>query len=204
MGSHAPVRVVVYETITYHVIGPLLAGLVAPGFYTVVGMAVAKTTAFDNKVVDRVVVRGEDGISGTFGLAGTRLALQQTDPQVGDHELVLGSRSIGVHLVPRRQGSIDHLEIEEEGSAQKLSFPLVKSCCTSEKRPTAHNENINHVSLSFLYRCLPNKTQASGLPFMLLKVLLFLENQSSSSVNMDKCFLCSFIRFFRYIHLILT
>lgn len=34
---------------------------------------------------------------------------------------------------------------------------------------------------------------------MLLKVLLFLENQSSSSVNMDKCFLCSFMRFFRYI-----
>lgn len=183
MGYHAPVRVVVYETITYHVIGPLLAGLVAPGCYTVVSMAVAKTTAFDNKIVDRVVVRGEGAIRGMFGLAGTRLAPQQTDPQVGDHELVLGSRSKGVHLVPQRQGSVDHLENEEEGRAQKLLFPVARAKRDSE-RLKAHNENINHVSLSFA-RCLPNKTQASGLPFMLLKVLLFLENQSSSSVNME-------------------
>lgn len=127
----------VYETqlkVTYHVIGLLLAGLVAPGWYTVVSMSVTKATAFDNKIIDGIMVCGQDGSTGMFGLAGTRLPLQQADSQVGDHELVLGSWSIGIHLVPRRQGSIDHLEIEGEENLSKSVIPLVKTFRTSEQK----------------------------------------------------------------------
>lgn len=128
----------VYETqlkVTYHVIGLLLAGLVAPGWYTVVSMSVTKATAFDNKIIDGIMVCGEDGSTGMFGLAGTRLALQQADSQVGDHELVLCSWSIGIHLVPRGQGSIDHLEIEGEENLSKSVIPPVKKTFrTREKK----------------------------------------------------------------------
>lgn len=110
-----------FTKITHHVIGLLLAGLVAPGWHTLVSMSIAKTTAFDNKIIDGVVVCGEDGGTRLFGLAGTRLALQQADSQVGDHELVLGSRSVGIHRVPGRQGSVDHLEIRVEDIQENLS-----------------------------------------------------------------------------------
>lgn len=94
--------------ITHHVTGLLLAGIVALGWYTVVSMSIAKTTAFDNKIIDCVMICGQDSTR-MFGLAGTWLVLQETDSQVGDHELVLSSWSIGIHRVPGRQGSIDHL-----------------------------------------------------------------------------------------------
>lgn len=78
-----------------HVTDLLLVGSVALRWYTVVSMSVAKATAFDNKIVDSIMVGGED--TRMFGLAGTTLALQQTDSQVGDHELVLSSRPVGIH-----------------------------------------------------------------------------------------------------------
>lgn len=83
--------------IAHHVVGLLLAGLVAPGWCTVVSMSIAKAAAFDNKIIDGIMVRGEESSAGMFGLAGTRLALQQTDSQIGDHELLLSSWSIGIH-----------------------------------------------------------------------------------------------------------
>lgn len=98
------------ETI-YHLTGLVLVVSVAPGWHTVVCMSIAKATSFDNKIVDGIMVCVGDGGSRVFGQAGTRLALQQTDSQVGDHKLVLGSWSIRIHLVPGWQGSIDHLEI---------------------------------------------------------------------------------------------
>lgn len=67
-----------------------------------VGVSVAKAAALDDEIVDGVVVHGEDGSFQIFGLAGTRLALQQAHSQVGDHELVLGSRPVRIHLTPRR------------------------------------------------------------------------------------------------------
>lgn len=105
-----PGRVVSAHTLAMdHVVGLLFSGLVALGWYTVVSVSIAKTTAFDNKIIDGIVVCGEEGGSRVFGLAGTLLALQQTDAQVGDHELVLGGGSIWVHRVPGRQRSVDHL-----------------------------------------------------------------------------------------------
>jgi len=83
--------------IAHHVVGLLFSGLVALGWYTVVSVSITKTTAFDNKIIDGIVVCGEEGGSRVFGLAGTLLALQQADAQVGDHELVLGGGSIRVH-----------------------------------------------------------------------------------------------------------
>lgn len=67
-----------------------------------VSMSVAKATALDDKIIDGIVVCGEDGSLQIFGLAGTRLALQQAHSQVGDHELVLGSRPVRIHLTPWR------------------------------------------------------------------------------------------------------
>lgn len=118
-------------------------------------MSIAKTTAFDNKIIDGIMVCGEDGCTRMFVLAGTQLALQQTDSQVGDHELVLGSWSIGIHRVPGRQGSIYHLEIEAEETCKKsleiCVIPRVKASQVCEKNIseilTDHDENINHVSL---------------------------------------------------------
>lgn len=85
--------------IAHHVAGPLLTVMVAPGRHTVLCVAIAEATAFDDEIVDGIVVCGQG--AGMFGLAGARLALQQPDSQVGDHELILGSRSIGIHGVPR-------------------------------------------------------------------------------------------------------
>lgn len=78
-----------------------------------VSMSIAEATPFDNKVIDGIMVCGEGGGARMLRLAGTRLVLQQTNSQVGDHKLVLGRWSIWIHRVPRRQGSIDHLEIED-------------------------------------------------------------------------------------------
>lgn len=64
-------------------------------------MSIAKATAFHDKIIDGIMVCGEASSTRMFDLARTRLALQQADPQVGDHKLVLGSWSIGIHLVPR-------------------------------------------------------------------------------------------------------
>lgn len=113
-----------------HVGRPLVAGgtAVTLCWYAVVGVSVAKTAAFDNKIIDGVVVGGQDSSSGMFGLAGTPLLLQQTDPQVGDHELVLSSGAIGIHGKGRRHGSIDHLH---EGRRENETFTdLLPSCCS--------------------------------------------------------------------------
>lgn len=83
--------------IAHHVAGLLLAGSVAAGWDTVVSVPIAEATAFDNKIIDGIMVCGEDGSTGMFGLAGTRLALQQADSQVGDHELILGGWSVGIY-----------------------------------------------------------------------------------------------------------
>lgn len=108
------------ETI-YHLTGLVLIVSVAPGWHTLVRMSVAKATSFHNKIIDGIMVCVGDGGSRVFGQAGTRLALQQTDSQVGDHKLVLGGWSIRIHHVPEWQSSIDHLEIRLE---QTLLFNL--------------------------------------------------------------------------------
>lgn len=104
------------QKMAHHVVGFLLA----PGRHAVVGMSVAKAAAFHNKIIDGIVVRGEDSTTRMFGLAGTLLALQQTDAQVGDHELVLGGGSIRIHRVPGRQSSIDHLKFGVEEKKKGL------------------------------------------------------------------------------------
>lgn len=80
-----------------HVVGLLLAGLEPPGWDTVVSVSITKAAAFDNEIIDGIVVCGENGSIRMFGLAGTLLALQQADSEVGDHELVLGGWSVWIH-----------------------------------------------------------------------------------------------------------
>lgn len=96
----------------HHVADVLCAGKVGTGRFAVVGVSIAKAAAFDYKIIDGVMIRGEGRGTRMLGLAGARLNLQQTDSQVGDHELVLSSRAIGIHWVPGWQGSVDHLEDE--------------------------------------------------------------------------------------------
>lgn len=97
------------KEVTHHVSGPLLAGWEPWRRDALVGVSVAQAAAFDDEVVDGVVVGGEGGGLQVFGLAGARLAPQQPHSQVGGHEPVLGSRPVRVHLPPGRQGSVDHL-----------------------------------------------------------------------------------------------
>lgn len=92
----------VEEEVTNHVSRPLLAGSEAWRRDALVGVSVAEAAALDDEVVDGVVVGGEGGGLQVFGLAGARLAPQQTHPQVGDHEPVLGGRPVRVHLPPGR------------------------------------------------------------------------------------------------------
>lgn len=80
-----------------HVADVLCAGKVGTGWFAVVGVSIAKAAAFDYKIIDGVMIRGEGRGTRMLGLAGARLILQQTDSQVGDHELVLSSRAIGIH-----------------------------------------------------------------------------------------------------------
>lgn len=84
-----------------HAAGLLLGGgFVVSGWYTIVSVTIAKATSFNNKIIDGIMVCGENACTRMFGLAGTRLLLEKTDSQVGDHELVLGSWSKGIHRVP--------------------------------------------------------------------------------------------------------
>lgn len=96
---------------THHAVGLLPAGSVAWRRHAVVSMSVTQTAALHNEIVDGVMFRGERVAAGVLRLAGTRLTPQETDSQVGDHQLVLGGRSEGVHLVRGRQSSVDHLEM---------------------------------------------------------------------------------------------
>lgn len=88
-------------------------------------MSVAEAAAFDNKIIYGEMICGEYGSAGVFGLAGARLALQQADSQVGDHELVLSSGSIRIHGLPGRQGAVDHLETQGQGPCENLSIPVL-------------------------------------------------------------------------------
>lgn len=92
------------EEVTNHVSRPLLAGSESEAWRrdALVGVSVAEAAALDDEVVDGVVVGGQGGGLQVFGLAGARLAPQQTHPQVGDHEPVLGRRPVRVHLPPGR------------------------------------------------------------------------------------------------------
>lgn len=69
----------------------------AAGWYAVVSMSIAKAAAFDNEIIDGVMICWEDRGFRMFGLARTLLPLQQTHPKVGDHELVLSSGTVGIY-----------------------------------------------------------------------------------------------------------
>lgn len=97
--------------VTHHAVGLLRAGFGASRWATAVGVPVTQAAAFHHKIVDGVMSRGEGGGAGLLRLTRTRLTLQETHPQVGDHQLVLGSHSERVHLVGGRQRSVDHLEM---------------------------------------------------------------------------------------------
>lgn len=96
------VHLQILQRVTHHVCSPLLTGSEARRWDTLVGMSVAQAAALDDEVVDGVVVCRKGGSLQVFGLAWARLAPQQPHSQVGDHELVLGSRPVRVHLPPGR------------------------------------------------------------------------------------------------------
>lgn len=147
---------------SHHVAGLLQAGFVASRRHTVLSMSVTQATAFHNKIIDGVMFRGQRGSATLLRLTRTRLTLQEADSQVGDHQAVLGSRSEGIHLVRRRQSSVDHLEI------------AVKFTITN---PKASGGTRNHFLL-FLFMVCQNKQKASGC----------LIKKNFCDVNMDQRF----------------
>lgn len=85
----------------YHVTGLLWACFIAPGWHAVISMSVAQAAAFNNEIVDSVVVHWKNSRSRMFGPARALLSLQETNSQVGDRELVLSSQPVGIHRAPR-------------------------------------------------------------------------------------------------------
>lgn len=96
---------------SYHVLSPVSDWPVARRRHTLLGVAIAEAAALHDQVVDGEVAGGQVPVGGTevLGLTGTRLALQQADPDVGEAELALGLLAKRVQGLPLWKGAVDHL-----------------------------------------------------------------------------------------------
>lgn len=72
--------------LSYHVVGPISDGLVTQSRDTLLGVAVTGAAALHYQVVNGKMLGGEMLARSVevFGLAGTRLVLQQANSDVGD------------------------------------------------------------------------------------------------------------------------
>ena len=103
------------ELVSHHVVGPVSDGLVPRSRDTLLGVSVTEAASLHYQVVDgkvsggRVLVcRGE-----VFGLARTRLTLQQPDSDVGHPQLLLALRPERIQGFPLWQRAVDHLLVRE-------------------------------------------------------------------------------------------
>lgn len=84
---------------------------------TLLGVAVAEAASLHYQVVDGEVSGGEGAVGGggggeVFGLAGTRLVLQEPNADVGHPQLLLALQAERVQGLPLRQRPEDHLSAE--------------------------------------------------------------------------------------------
>lgn len=102
-------------------LSPVSDWLVAWCWDALLGVAVAEAAALHNQVVDGKVAGGEVLVGGAkvLGLAGTRLALQQADPDIGEAQLALGGLAKRVQGLPLWEGTVNHLR--ERGAESNLA-----------------------------------------------------------------------------------
>lgn len=101
---------------SYHVVGAVSDWLVARRWHTLFGMSVAEAAPLHDQVIDGEVAGGKIFVHGgeVFGLARTRLALQQANPDVGHPELPLTLLPERIEGLPLWKAAIDHLVVREE------------------------------------------------------------------------------------------
>lgn len=115
--------------LSYHVVGPISDGLVAQGRDTLLGVAVTGAAALHYQVVNGKMLGGEMLACSfeVFGLARTRLVLQQANSDVGDFELLLALVSERIQGFPLWKATVDHLSQRERDQMGKPSIP----CCSN-------------------------------------------------------------------------
>lgn len=108
-------------------VGPVSDWLVPRCRNTLLGVSVAEAASLHYQVVDGKVLGGERTVcSGeVFGLARTRLALQQSDSDVGHPQLLLTLRPERIQGLPLWEGTVDHL-LEK---AERETFQFINCLC---------------------------------------------------------------------------
>lgn len=89
---------------------------VARRWHALFGVSIAEAAPLHDQVVDGEVVGGKIFVrrGEVFGLARTRLALQQANPDVGHPELLLTLLPERIEGLPLWKAAIDHLAVREE------------------------------------------------------------------------------------------
>lgn len=103
------------ELVSHHVVGPVSDGLVPRSRNTLLGVSVTEAASLHYQVVDGKVSGGRVLVCRVevFGLARTRLTLQQPDSDVGHPQLLLALRPERIQGFPLWQRAVDHLLVRE-------------------------------------------------------------------------------------------
>lgn len=111
--------------LSYHMVGPVSDGLVPRSGNTLLGVSVTEAASLHYQVIDGEVLRRKSFVCGgeVFGLAGTRLPLQQSDSDVGHPQLLLALHPERIQGLPLWEGTVDHLLVRER---DLLSHFIVK------------------------------------------------------------------------------
>lgn len=101
-------------------VGAVSDWLVARRWHTLFGVSVAEAAPLHDQVVDGEVAGGKILVrrGEVFGLARTRLALQQANPDVGHPELLLTLLPERIEGLPLWKAAIDHLAVREESRTE--------------------------------------------------------------------------------------
>lgn len=96
-------------------VGAVSDGLVPRCRNALLGVSVTEAASLHDQVVDGKVAGGKSFVGGgeVFGLAGTRLALQQSDSDVGHPQLLLALHPERIQGLPLWEGAVDHLLVRE-------------------------------------------------------------------------------------------
>lgn len=102
--------------LSYHMVGPVSNGLVSWCRNTLLRVPITEAASLHYQVIDGEVSCRASFVCGSevFGLTGTRLVLQQPNPDVGHLQLLLTLQSKRIQRLPLWEGSVDHLWIKQK------------------------------------------------------------------------------------------
>lgn len=101
--------------LSYHMVGPVSDRLVPRCRNTLLGVSVTEAASLHYQVIDGKVLGGKSFMCRceVFGLARTRLMLQQSDSDVGHPQLLLALLAKWIQGLPLWEGTVDHLLVRE-------------------------------------------------------------------------------------------